>query len=60
LDINQRMLSAQECFQVVIQNGTKTILLIPQNELVIDDIAVDATSDGEHRSKRVQEIDGRS
>jgi hypothetical protein len=60
LDTNQRMLSPQECFQVVTQNGTNTILLIPQNELVIDDTALDfisdiqtdAVSDREHRSKR--------
>jgi hypothetical protein len=60
LDTNQRMLSPQECFQVVTQNGTNTILLIPQNELVIDDTALDfisdiqtdAVSDREHKSKK--------
>ena len=46
-DTNKRMLSPQECFQVVTQNGTNTILLIPQNELIIDDIALDFTSDNQ-------------
>ena len=56
-DTNQRMLSLKECFQVVTQNGTNTILLIPQNELVIDDTALDfiqtdTVSDREHRLKK--------
>jgi hypothetical protein len=57
----QRMLSPQECFQAVTQDGANTILLIPQSELVIDDTALDLTSNiqtdaesnREHRSKRV-------
>jgi hypothetical protein len=52
--------------QVVTHNGTNTILLIPQNELIIDDTALDftsdiqtdAVSDGEHRSKSLR-TDGR-
>jgi hypothetical protein len=59
-DTREHMLSSQECFQVVTHNGTNTILLIPQNELVIDNTALDftsnietnAVSNREHRSKR--------
>ncbi|KAI9767338.1 MAG: hypothetical protein M1840_005747 [Geoglossum simile] len=34
---NLRMLAPNECFEAVTGNGTNTILLIPQKELVIDD-----------------------
>ncbi|KAI9770687.1 MAG: hypothetical protein M1839_003071 [Geoglossum umbratile] len=36
-DTNLRMLAPNECFEAVTGNGTNTILLIPQEELVIDD-----------------------
>jgi hypothetical protein len=61
-DTRQRMLSPQECFQVVTENGTNTILLVPQNELVIDDKPLDSTPGiytdaGSH--KKVKDIGGR-
>ncbi|KAI9769847.1 MAG: hypothetical protein M1840_003841 [Geoglossum simile] len=36
-DTNLRMLAPNECFEAVTGNGTNTMLLIPQEELVIDD-----------------------
>jgi hypothetical protein len=60
-DTKQHMLSPQECFQVITHNGTNTILLIPQNELIVNNKALDFTADirtdeacdREHRSKKI-------
>jgi hypothetical protein len=45
LDTKLRMLSPDECFRVVTENKTNTILLIPQKELVIDDELIDSAAD---------------
>ena len=44
LDTKLRMLSPQECFQVVTENKTNTILLIPQKGLFIDDEDINSAS----------------
>jgi hypothetical protein len=46
LDTKLRMLSLDECFRVVTENKTNTILLIPQKELVIDDELIGSVADG--------------
>jgi hypothetical protein len=51
LDTKLRMLAPQECFQIVTENKTNTILLIPQKELVIDDKLIKSAS--ELHAKRV-------
>ena len=45
LDTKLRMLSPDECFRVVTENKTNTILLIPQKELVIDDELIGSAAD---------------
>jgi hypothetical protein len=45
LDTKLHMLSPDECFRVVTENKTNTILLIPQKELVIDDELIGSVAD---------------
>ena len=43
-DINARLLNPDDCCRAVIADETDTILLIPQNELKIDDRLLDSAS----------------
>ena len=43
-DTNAQLLGPDDCFEAVTSDGTNTILLIPQNELNIDDRLLDSAS----------------
>jgi Protein of unknown function (DUF3723) len=43
-DTNARLLGPDECFEAVTNDGTNTILLIPQNKLDIDEQLLDSAS----------------